>query len=567
MSRQRFTDDPSTGRRAPPSSSEAALDTTQLLERLARSIISERCGRRDSDAAAAPSEVQIHGAVRLCIRILTSHIGEPLMVEDEASVAQVIRTRLVKTPSSSGSGVEAALRFDDLHRRLKLLAGLKNRAPMLHLLHALSDTGTAAAAAAANNHGAAPPTIPQMPPRVFSEPASGLSGIGHVVGQGLRAAAAAVGGWSGYHGGGVSNGREPVGDGRRHAEATGVRAGRRRSVESRAMPRRTTEVTERTLLKGILYAFQGIDSQYIKYCEEESGYVLDPRLRLGLKQRAMVTEMLEMGWLFTTVVRYNQSVDAGSAGVGPGRIQQAFVFSLKEDLTEYYRLIAVLGAQLNLESEGVGVGAGGTEGLTLQRLFVWVKDPMKRLNVMATLVAAAAQLKGGALASCLHTHPEHCTAATNAPAGVYATRLSRTLTSICIALRTCVAHSPFFVQERKLATVLKETLWHDRYQLDLCLLPKFIDQEVAVKILTIGKAINFLRRLCGDSEWIMGPMAKATAQATTLEYGNTTSLRAVVESCSALTNARLVHLMLGPYRLKSHLRVLKKFLLHGQVRF
>lgn len=84
---------------------------------------------------------------------------------------------------------------------------------------------------------------------------------------------------------------------------------------------------------------------------------------------------------------------AGSAGVGPGRIQQAFVFSLKEDLTEYYRLIAVLGAQLNLESEGVGVGAGGTEGLTLQRLFVWVKDPMKRLNVMATLVAAAAQLK------------------------------------------------------------------------------------------------------------------------------------------------------------------------------
>lgn len=32
-----------------------------------------------------------------------------------------------------------------------------------------------------------------------------------------------------------------------------------------------------------------------------------------------------------------------------------------------------------------------------------------------------------------------------------------------------------------------------------------------------------------------------------------------------MTNARLVHLMLGPYRLKAHLRVLKKFLLHGQV--
>lgn len=60
-------------------------------------------------------------------------------------------------------------------------------------------------------------------------------------------------------------------------------------------------------------------------------------------------------------------------------------------------------------------------------------------------------------------------------------------------------------------------------------------------------------------------LMQAAAQATTLEYGNTASLRAVVESCSCLTNARLVHLMMGPYRLKSHLRVLKKFMLHGQV--
>lgn len=59
---------------------------------------------------------------------------------------------------------------------------------------------------------------------------------------------------------------------------------------------------------------------------------------------------------------------------------------------------------------------------------------------------------------------------------------------------------------------------------------------------------------------------QAAAQTQTLEYGNTASLQAVIDSCSTLTNARLVHLMLGPYRLKSHLRMLKKFLLHGQVR-
>ncbi|CAM9606481.1 unnamed protein product [Scytosiphon promiscuus] len=568
MSRHRAMGDSGTTRGVLSSSSDAAFHTTQLVQHLARRLISERPGRVDSQFT--PSEGQMHGAVRLCIRILTSHIGEPLMMEDEASAAQAIRTKLAKNPSSSGSGVEAALRFDDLHRRLKLLAGLKNRAPMLHLLHALSDTGAAAAAGGARRSGgtAGMMMMPQMPSRAFSEPAAGLSGMSHVG----RAPAEATG----YRGGqGTANGRAPQGEGMGggRGEEVGGLEDKHRPLGGRATALRarvtTTEVAERTLLKGILYAFQGIDSQYIKYCEEESGYVLDPRLRLGLKQRAIVTEMLEMGWLFTRVVRYTQGVDAASAGMGSGRVQQAFAFSLKEDMTEYYRLIAVLGAQLNLESGAGGdASVGGTEGLTLQRLFVWVMDPLKRLKVMATLAAAAAQLKGGALASCLHTHVDH---------GDPFVRglVHRTMVRACESLFLMVKlwmfegelldhHKEFFVQESKLATAKEEFLWHDRYQLDLCLLPKFIEQEVAVKILTIGKAINFLRSLCGDSAWIMGPMARAAAKATALEYGNMASLRAVVDSCSALTNARLVHLILGRYRLKSHLRVLKKFLLHGQ---
>lgn len=93
MPRQRSMGDSSTAREA-SAPSDAALHTTRLVEQLARSLISARSSRHGLDVA--PSEVQIHGAVRLCIRILTSHIGEPLMVEDEASIAQAIRTKLVK---------------------------------------------------------------------------------------------------------------------------------------------------------------------------------------------------------------------------------------------------------------------------------------------------------------------------------------------------------------------------------------------------------------------------------------------------------------------------------------
>lgn len=119
MSRQRPMEGPSTARGA-PSSSDAALHTTQLVEQLARSLMSERSGRHGPDAV--PSEVQIHGAVRLCIRILTSHIGEPLMVEDEAAVTQAIRTRLVKvTETERDMRMMPLLRASDLNFDLKSL--------------------------------------------------------------------------------------------------------------------------------------------------------------------------------------------------------------------------------------------------------------------------------------------------------------------------------------------------------------------------------------------------------------------------------------------------------------
>lgn len=98
----------------------------------------------------------------------------------------------------------------------------------------------------------------------------------------------------------------------------------------------------------------------------------------------------------------------GGPDAGPGLVQQAFVFSLREDLTEYYRLIAVLGAQLNLDAEEMGKASRvdgvpastGTEGLTLRRLAVWVSDPLERLKILATLVTSAGHLKVMNAGSC-----------------------------------------------------------------------------------------------------------------------------------------------------------------------
>ena len=60
---------------------------------------------------------------------------------------------------------------------------------------------------------------------------------------------------------------------------------------------------------------------------------------------------------------------------------QSFCTALQEELTEYYRLIAVLEGQLHQQKR-----RGETTGLTLRRLLVWTHDPRERLQMLAILV-------------------------------------------------------------------------------------------------------------------------------------------------------------------------------------
>lgn len=55
---------------------------------------------------------------------------------------------------------------------------------------------------------------------------------------------------------------------------------------------------------------------------------------------------------------------------------QSFCSALSQELTEYYRLIAVLEAQ---QSQG-------ESSLTLRRLAVWTHDPFERMKMLGILV-------------------------------------------------------------------------------------------------------------------------------------------------------------------------------------
>jgi gamma-tubulin complex component 3 len=78
----------------------------------------------------------------------------------------------------------------------------------------------------------------------------------------------------------------------------------------------------------------------------------------------------------------------GSAGVG--MMEQSLCHHLHSQLTEYYRLIAVLESQMNLTQEKERSNPREEEmGLTLRRLDVWITDWKLRMRMMSVCVEGA----------------------------------------------------------------------------------------------------------------------------------------------------------------------------------
>jgi gamma-tubulin complex component 3 len=97
-----------------------------------------------------------------------------------------------------------------------------------------------------------------------------------------------------------------------------------------------------------------------------------------------------VGHLFTLVDRFVRDRE-GCAGVG--MIEQSLCHHLQSQLTEYYRLIAVLESQLSAAgstkpADNVDIRAEES-GLTLRRLDVWINDWRLRMRMMSVCVEAA----------------------------------------------------------------------------------------------------------------------------------------------------------------------------------
>ncbi|KAF9597245.1 hypothetical protein IFM89_016386 [Coptis chinensis] len=331
-----------------------------------------------------------------------------------------------------------------------------------------------------------------------------------------------------------------------------------------------SEVNEGVLVRDVLYACQGIDGKCVKFDKSLDGYVVLDSVKVPRATRIMVRKLCELGWLFKKVKGYvSESMDKFPAEE-VGTVGQAFCAALQDELSEYYKLLAVLEAQsmnpIPMVSEVVSSG----NYLSLRRLSVWFAEPTVKMRLMAVLVDSCKVMKGGAMAGAIHHHAQHGDS-------LVQEFMRRLLRRVCSPLFEMVRswvlegelddiYAEFFVLGQP---VKAESLWRDGYRLHSGMLPSFISQSLAQRILRTGKSINFLRVCCEDQGWADAAVEAAAAAGTTtrrggLGYGETDALETLVMEAAKRIDKHLLDVMYKQYKFREHCLTIKRYLLLGQ---
>lgn len=330
------------------------------------------------------------------------------------------------------------------------------------------------------------------------------------------------------------------------------------------------EVSEEVLVRDVLYCCQGIDGKYVKFNTMVDGYCLSDLVKVPRATRVMVRKLCELGWLFRKVRGYiSESMDQFPAE-DVGTVGQAFCAALQDELLEYYKLLAVLEAQAMNPIPLVSESAGSGNYLSLRRLSVWFAEPMVKMRLMAVLVDKCRVLRGGAMAGAIHLHAQHGDLLVHE-------FMKRLLRRVCSPLFEMVRSwvlegeledifAEFFVVGHP---VKAESLWREGYRLHSGMLPSFISQSLAQRILRTGKSINFLRVCCDDRGWADAATEAATAAGTStrrgsLGYGETDALETLVIEAAKRIDKHLLDVIYKRYKFREHCLAIKRYLLLGQ---
>ncbi|KAJ9184667.1 hypothetical protein P3X46_004371 [Hevea brasiliensis] len=511
-----------------------------LVKELVHRLLSQNPSSKapNSNPNHNPNAPDFQNALRYAIRILSSRLT-PSIAPDAAAIAESIKRRLATQGKSS-----QALTFADLFNKFALKTGpgsINNKWAVLYLLKIISEDRKTA------NNG--PNSVALLPNLALNDPdLKNDSRVLHNLTRGDR-------GWD--------NGVLLVAKDPENLREIAFK-------EYVNLVREENEVSEEVLVRDVLYACQGIDGKYVKFDANVDGYALLDTVKVPRATRLIVRKLCELGWLFRKVKGYiSESMDRFPAE-DVGTVGQAFCAALQDELSEYYKLLAVLEAQAMNPIPLVSETASSGNYLSLRRLSVWFAEPMVKMRLMAVLVDKCRVLRGGAMAGAIHLHAQHGDPLVHE---FMRSLLQRVCSPLFEMVRSWVLEgeledifAEFFVVGQP---VKAESLWREGYRLHAGMLPSFISQSLAQRILRTGKSINFLRVCCDDRGWADTATEAATAAGTTtrrgsLGYGETDALETLVVEAAKRIDKHLLDVMYTRFKFKEHCLAIKQYLLLGQ---
>ncbi|KAM7540599.1 hypothetical protein Aperf_G00000043295 [Anoplocephala perfoliata] len=358
---------------------------------------------------------------------------------------------------------------------------------------------------------------------------------------------------------------------------------------------------ETELLQEAILTLSGASGSLIQYDPTLDAFVPAPHLTIPPSVQTHVMRISACGWLFN---RIRSFVTDTRDDPNSGKVALSLALSIDEQLTEYLRLVSTLEAQMNSGSEAKdselstsflktsdGINSGsrsfacgsvptleqqsgldtGGQPLSLAQLCHWLMEPERRLKVLAALVDNCKLLKGGALVSKVFEMSRNGGPQLKSMLTVILVNITRTIFEM-ISLwiydgrLSPDANQEFFITVNP--SVGKENLWAGKYGLRKAMVPIFITKGQARKILLIGKSVNFLIHVCGDSLNFKDLEAIRNTRLKRIEsiFDQTfdTSFDRMISTAYSYVSRHLLETLFIRYHFMDHLTACRKFLLLGQ---
>ncbi|KAJ3354691.1 Gamma-tubulin complex component 3 [Entophlyctis luteolus] len=333
------------------------------------------------------------------------------------------------------------------------------------------------------------------------------------------------------------------------------------------------QVSEVELLRDMLFIFQDIDGKYVRYNAVLGTYTLDANIWMPSSALENLSRLAEVGWLYR---RIRENLEAWKMDTEDnGLIRQGFCSAIQKELALHFQLIAQLEDQFTKElitpSPETKPADFAAKGLSLKRLLVWIQEPVLKLRLILVLVEMSAGLRGGALLSMVHGYTNHGDPYVQTFVDTLLKQISapffQTLKRWIYEGELSDNFQEFFVFYDKNAGT--ENLWRTQYLLRYDMIPAFLNRGIVkksnFKCYLIGKSLNFIRYCCFEEEFVVRRTQELVSSPPGfLEYGDMTALESSINEAYKRISSHILDLMFGKYKLLTHLRALKKYLLLGQ---